>query len=290
MGDLAVTVLRQFLLFSAILSPLEILWPTRHRPRSLGELKTDLAHLMLDPFLIVGASATLLAFMGAAINALVPQGARVAVAAQPFGLQLAEVFVLSELGSYAAHRLAHAVPLLWRLHAVHHSARELAWVAAHRQHPLETIWMLGVANLPAMVLGFDLSALTGLILLQKAYNAFLHANTRTRYGRLTQVLASPQFHHWHHDADSKDHNFAAALSILDVIFGTYRVPAGFPERYGLDEAVPRGYLGQLLCPFIAATSARLRADIRRWPEVRYARWASAGAGDPPPASSRGAGR
>jgi sterol desaturase/sphingolipid hydroxylase (fatty acid hydroxylase superfamily) len=288
MADLALSVLRQFLLFAAILSPTELLWPTRRRPRAPRELTTDLQHLALDPFLIAGASAALLALLGAAVSAWVPAALHAAVQSQPFALQLAEVFVLSELGSYGAHRLAHAVPFLWRLHVVHHSAVELDWIAAHRQHPLETVWMLGVANLPALVLGFRLAPLTGLILAQKAYNAFLHANTRARYGRLTRLVASPQFHHWHHDRDSRDHNFAAALSILDVVFGTYRVPGGFPARYGIDEPVPRGYLGQLLSPFTAATSPRPRADIRRWPAVRSARWASVRAADPPPAASRGA--
>ncbi len=46
--------------------------------------------------------------------------------------------IVSEFGSYWAHRLMHERPLLWRLHAVHHSAERLYWLNAGRFHPLDT--------------------------------------------------------------------------------------------------------------------------------------------------------
>jgi sterol desaturase/sphingolipid hydroxylase (fatty acid hydroxylase superfamily) len=63
------------------------------------------------------------------------------------------MIVLIDFLIYWAHRLQHAVLLLWRFHSIHHSAEHLDWLAAHREHPLDTVYTMGVINLPAFVLG-----------------------------------------------------------------------------------------------------------------------------------------
>jgi sterol desaturase/sphingolipid hydroxylase (fatty acid hydroxylase superfamily) len=246
-------IARQLLLFVALLVPLEILFPARREQRPLrrGSL-TDLLHFTLDPFLVAAGGTLLLAVLAALLERVIP--GRAFLRAQPFSLQLAEIIVISELGGYFIHRLSHAVPALWRFHAVHHSNTELDFLAAHRQHPIEAIWLLGVANLPVLALGFDPDAIVGFILAQKLYTAFLHANVRIGYGRFTLLLASPQFHHWHHDVEAHG-NFASALPILDRLFGTYSLPDGFPVAYGCDAPVPTGWLGQLLHPLAARPRA-----------------------------------
>jgi sterol desaturase/sphingolipid hydroxylase (fatty acid hydroxylase superfamily) len=248
-----VAIARQLLLFVALLVPLEILFPARpeQRPLRRGSL-TDFLHFTLDPFLVAAGGTLLLAVLAALLERVVP--GRAFLRAQPFAVQLTEIIVLSELGGYWIHRLSHELPALWRFHAVHHSNTELDFLAAHRQHPLEAIWLLGVANLPVLALGFDADAILGFILAQKLYTAFLHANVRIGYGRFTVVLASPQFHHWHHDAHARG-NFASALPIFDRLFGTYSLPEGFPVEYGCDAPVPTGWLGQLLHPLAARSRA-----------------------------------
>jgi sterol desaturase/sphingolipid hydroxylase (fatty acid hydroxylase superfamily) len=78
------------------------------------------------------------------------------VASQPFALQVLEVILLSDFFVYWGHRLQHRSALLWRFHSVHHSAEHLDWLAAHREHPLGTVYTLTLINLPAFVLGFTL--------------------------------------------------------------------------------------------------------------------------------------
>jgi len=230
-------VARQFLLFVAVLAPLELLLPARTQgPLRRGTL-TDLLHFAVNPFLIAAGGSLLLALLGAVVPKL--------GAAQPWGLQFAEIFVVSELLGYWVHRLSHTVPWLWRFHAVHHSNTELDFLAAHRQHPLEAIWLVGVANLPVVALGFDVEPILGFILAQKLYTAFLHANVRIGFGRFTLLLASPRFHHWHHDVNSRG-NYASALPIFDKLFGSYRLPPGFPSQYGCDQPVASSWWGQLL--------------------------------------------
>jgi sterol desaturase/sphingolipid hydroxylase (fatty acid hydroxylase superfamily) len=230
-------VVRQLLLFVAVLAPLELLFPARKQgPLRRGSL-TDLLHFSLNPLLIAAGSALLLAGMAAVVPRV--------QAPQPWALQFAEIFVVSELLEYWVHRLSHTVPFLWRFHAVHHSNTELDFLAAHRQHPLEAIWLLGAANLPIVALGFDVEPIAGFILFQKLYTAFLHANVRIGYGRFTLLLASPQFHHWHHDAHARG-NFASTLPLLDKIFGSYQLPKGFPSEYGCDAPVATSWWGQLM--------------------------------------------
>src|SRR4029450_1435333 len=45
--------------------------------------------------------------------------------------------LLFELAGYATHRLAHAVPALWRLHEIHHSSETMDWLPSRWQRPTE---------------------------------------------------------------------------------------------------------------------------------------------------------
>jgi sterol desaturase/sphingolipid hydroxylase (fatty acid hydroxylase superfamily) len=252
-GDVALATLRQFALFATLLTPLEILLPARRQKIFRRGFATDVVYFVLGPFLIGAGAAALLAGLGAALGWLVPDRARALLQAQPWGVQLAEIILLSEIGGYWVHRWSHRVRWLWHFHAVHHSAVELDWLAAHRQHPLEAVWLLGVANLPVLALGFSTEALFGFVLAQKLYTAFLHSNARVGLGPLGWLVASPRFHHWHHDgAPGAAHNFASFFPWLDRLWGTHREPKDFPERYGCDEPVGDGYVAQLAHPLTAA--------------------------------------
>lgn len=251
--EFALTLLRHFLLCLTLLTPLELLWPAARtaQPVVLGRpgLRTDLIYFVLNATLLRLCMATVLTLLSAPLSVVVPVGVRSALGGQPIWLQLIQIVLLSEALGYLAHRLSHAVPFLWRFHAVHHSNVALDWLAAHRQHPLEAIWLLSLANLPVLIFGFSFEPLYGLILLQKLHTAFVHANVRIGWGRLTLLIASPQFHHHHHENRQDARNFASLLPIFDRLFGTYRLPDGFPAEYGIDTPMPDGYFAQLKQPF-----------------------------------------
>lgn len=248
MDELLLATVRQLLLFGAILAPLEILFPARPG-RSLAERRTDLAWNLLGPALQKLPVAAALSAMAAGVGLIRPDALQPAIDALPFGVQLALVFLLSEILGYALHRAAHASPWLWRLHAVHHSSERLDWWCAARQHPVESALMLAASNLPALALGFDTRAILGFILAQKLYTAFVHANIDLGYGPLEGVLVSPRFHHTHHALTDSPGNYAHTLALLDRWLGTWQPAARNPERYGLDEPMPEGLIGQLLAPF-----------------------------------------
>jgi sterol desaturase/sphingolipid hydroxylase (fatty acid hydroxylase superfamily) len=182
-------------------------------------------------------------------------GLQQAVAAQPIALQLVEAVLVADLASYAAHRAFHAVPWLWRFHAVHHSSEALDWLAGSRLHLVDVIATRAIAFAPLFVLGFAPAALAAYLVWVSAQATWIHANLGWRTGWLDPVLVTPRFHHWHHAAapEAVDRNFAVHLPWIDRAFGTCYFPEGqWPAAYGLAGApVPDGWVRQLVWPLRA---------------------------------------
>jgi len=175
-----------------------------------------------------------------------------AVRSQPLWLQLLEALMAVELSSYWTHRAFHRVPLLWRIHAVHHSVEQMDWLAGSRLHLIDVVLTRLAGFLPVFVLGFSPAAVYGYLIFVSFHAVYIHANVRHRWPGLRLILTTPEFHHWHHAAvpEAVDKNFAVLLACVDSLFGTAYRPPRWPERYGLiDERMPDGYWRQFLAPF-----------------------------------------
>ena len=254
MEDLAALLdFRLFFLAALIFVPLERLLGARKEQGLLRRYwANDLVYVFVNgPLIRLGIFA-----IAAAIIALspmvVPLAVRTAVASQPLWLQLIEVFLLADLGFYAAHRLFHAVPALWRIHQIHHSIEEMDWLAGARVHPLDQILTKGASILPCFALGFSPWAIAVFAIVYHWHSLLLHSNLRLSFGPLGRVIASPDFHHWHHcrDREAWDRNFAGQLALWDHLFGTAHMPKGrTAERFGIGEVVPEDYPAQLIHPF-----------------------------------------
>lgn len=188
---------------------------------------------------------------------MVPLDFRQAVASQPWWLQFVEVVVLSDFLIYWGHRLQHRVGFLWRFHAVHHSAEHLDWLAAHREHPLDTIYTVGLINLPALILGFPLETIAGFIAFRGIWAIYIHSNVRLPIGPLRVLVGAPELHHWHHDRARDAGNYANISPLMDVLFGTYRCPDHEPERFGINESCPQTYLSHLVRPLLPRKRSRV---------------------------------
>jgi sterol desaturase/sphingolipid hydroxylase (fatty acid hydroxylase superfamily) len=216
---------------------------------------TDLAHFAMSHLLV--QVTVLFTLMPAAIffRWAVHPAIQGAVAAQPLLLQFAEIIVVADLSEYAVHRLFHAVPWLWRFHAVHHSSEVMDWLAGSRMHLVDAVVTRALAFVPLYVLGFSPPAVYAYLVFVSFHAVFVHANVRFRFGRLAQVVGTPQFHHWHHAAEREavDRNFAVHLPVIDRVFGTYYMPPGrWPRAYGIaGSPVPPDYPRQLVYPFTA---------------------------------------
>jgi lathosterol oxidase len=175
------------------------------------------------------------------------------VASQPLVLQFVELLVVADLAEYAVHRLFHRVPWLWRFHAIHHSARELDWLAGSRLHLLDIVVTRGLSFVPLYLFGFAQPAIYAYLIFVSFHAVFIHANVRFRFPALEPWLVLPRFHHWHHAAHAEaiDKNFAIHLPLIDRLFGTAYLPTDrWPERYGIaGDPIPEGYWRQLVLPF-----------------------------------------
>jgi sterol desaturase/sphingolipid hydroxylase (fatty acid hydroxylase superfamily) len=258
------------LIFAAaalIFIPLERIFPLHRRRHWLrGDALTDVLHFFLSGFLIrAGALATMLLLSMAAVSAL-PAALGEAIRAQPDWLEFAELLILADLGFYLGHRLVHAVPWLWRFHAVHHSSERLDWLATYRVHPVDQVLNSTIIALPALILGFSPGPLLVYALAYRWHAMLLHSNVKLDLGPLNRWIATPHYHHWHH-ADERhayDRNFGGQLVIWDRLFGTFHEQARPPHRYGVGGEVPAGYPAQLLSPFRpAARDTAPQPELRR---------------------------
>jgi hypothetical protein len=177
------------------------------------------------------------------------------------------IILVADLVQYWTHRAYHEVPLLWRLHAVHHSVKSMDWMAGSRQHILELIITRSMVLAPIYVLGFSKEVIDAYIVIVGFQAVFNHANVSVRLGPLRYVLVTPNFHHWHHSQDQEalDKNYAAHFAFLDYLFGTaVKSTKLWPEHYGvLGDYVPNGFIKQLKFPFTWKGWRRRRRPVLR---------------------------
>jgi sterol desaturase/sphingolipid hydroxylase (fatty acid hydroxylase superfamily) len=132
-----------------------------------------------------------------------------------------------DLAIYFQHRLFHAVPVLWRLHRVHHTDLELDVTTGVRFHPVEMLLSVGFKAGAVAVLGPPVVAVVLFEVVLNAGSLFSHANLRLPAAvdrPLRAVLVTPDMHRVHHSADPTETNtnFGFTLSWWDRLFGTYR--------------------------------------------------------------------
>jgi sterol desaturase/sphingolipid hydroxylase (fatty acid hydroxylase superfamily) len=245
----------------------------RRRPYRRGwnqpqrDLRTDVLHLL---FTGQGATAVFQATMAVAALAAAARiraelGHAPWPAHWPALAQLGLALGVAEFGHYWFHRLCHEWPLLWRLHAVHHSAPRLYWLNATRFHPLDLLALLCVEGGPLLLLGIGPDAFLSFLIFRAVYGQIQHCNIALASpGWLNRVFSSHELHRWHHSTLSAEgnHNYGAALSVWDTLFGSYFLPEGRcfdgPVGIGALPDFPRSYAAQLLAPF-------------RWSRIRAGR-------------------
>jgi sterol desaturase/sphingolipid hydroxylase (fatty acid hydroxylase superfamily) len=250
MVDAVVRVLLFTALAGLAFAPLEHLFG-RHRGTARSGRMADLGFATFGGVLVLLGVATLVGSALAGLEGLSLEepllagiGSRSARTALEVGVGL---FVF-ELVGYAYHRLAHAVPWMWRLHEVHHSSERMDWLASFRQHPLEIVLVTLAQNAPLVLLGLPLGSHALVLLGLRLNTVFVHADLQLPRGWWCELVATPDFHHRHHQCDGVPRNFSAVFPWLDRLFGTHdAAPAG---PVGLPTATPQSFLGLLARPFV----------------------------------------
>ena len=241
--------------FSLIFVPLELLFPyRRNQPIFRTFWKTDLAYFFVSAVFVQLAAVLTLKPAVLFFDWASHPGLRSFIGGQPYVVQFLEILLIADLTQYWIHRLFHSVPVLWRFHAIHHSAETMDWLAGSRLHFVDIAVTRSIAYIPIFILGFSEAPLFAYIIFVSVYATFIHSNFRLEFGPARWLLVTPRFHHWHHTSDltHADKNFAVHLPILDRLFGTHYLPAmEWPTAYGVTDGgvPPSGFFAQLAYPF-----------------------------------------
>jgi sterol desaturase/sphingolipid hydroxylase (fatty acid hydroxylase superfamily) len=242
------------LLFTGIVFiPIERLLGRREQPIFRYEWREDLLYFLISSLFVQALTYISLAPSLAILKNTDWAGFRRAVGSQPVVLQFFEIMFLTDLVQYWVHRAFHRVPWLWNFHAVHHSAETMDWLASSRMHLMEVVVLRGLTVIPMYVLGFTEAALYAYLIFVYLLSAAVHSNVRINFGFLEPLFVTPRFHHWHHGIEHEaiDVNFAVHFPLFDKLFGTYHLPADgrWPDGYGIQKKLPKGFLRQFLHPF-----------------------------------------
>jgi sterol desaturase/sphingolipid hydroxylase (fatty acid hydroxylase superfamily) len=183
----------------------------------------------------------------------------------PYWLEVLLAVLLLDLAIYLQHRLMHRVPLLWRLHRVHHADLDIDMTTGSRFHTLEIIVSMLIKWAVIFLLGPALLAVLIFETLLNGMAVFNHANIRlpgTIDRLLRLLLITPDVHRVHHSIlrHETNSNYGFNLSIWDRAFGTYidqpekghtAMTIGIPE-FRDPEQVDK-LRGMLTLPFVGKT-------------------------------------
>jgi len=148
------------------------------------------------------------------------------VAVSPW-VAVAGSVILFDLVVYFQHVLFHAVPLLWRLHLVHHVDLDFDVTTGLRFHPVEILLSLGIKMAAATLIGPPALAILIFEVLLNATSMFNHGNAKLPIALdkfLRLIVVTPDMHRVHHSVHRREtnSNFGFCLPWWDRLFGTYR--------------------------------------------------------------------
>src|SRR5690606_24806863 len=104
-----------------------------------------------------------------------------------------------DLVEYLVHRGQHRFAWWWRLHALHHSQRQMTMWSDDRNHLLDDLIHDAVVVAAAQLIGVAPGQFVAAVALMQLSQSLQHANLRLAFGRLGERLwISPRFHRLHH--------------------------------------------------------------------------------------------
>jgi sterol desaturase/sphingolipid hydroxylase (fatty acid hydroxylase superfamily) len=173
----------------------------------------------------------------------------------PILLQLLLVILIVDFFKYWYHRWTHEVPLLWRMHSIHHSLDRLEMLRASYFFPLDVFLTVGIGTLAGLMVGVGYEVIIFHNVWAGITGLLNHSNTDLECGFLDHILNSPGHHRAHHSARNPglSSNYGSFFNFADRMFGTRYFPKTLDEvvPLGLDDSydMPDTVLKQLAVPF-----------------------------------------
>ncbi len=145
----------------------------------------------------------------------------------PFFIKVVVGVLAFDLIIYGQHVMFHSIPLLWRLHMMHHADLDMDVTTGLRFHPVEIVLSMGIKLAAILLVGPPVLAVILFEILLNATSMFNHGNIRMPAGldRLLRLfVVTPDMHRVHHSVVilETNSNFGFNLPWWDRLFGTYR--------------------------------------------------------------------
>lgn len=200
------------------------------RPRAVGRQKrwiTNLSITVLNTVVLRSLAFTLpLLAVGAAMDAQANGWGLFNHINWPNWVEVLICVLILDFAIWAQHLITHKVPILWRLHRVHHADRDMDVTTAIRFHPIEIALSMLLKIGLVYLLGPSALAVVLFEILLNGTALFNHANLRLPLAVdavVRRVLVTPDMHRVHHSVHRQEHdsNYGFALSIWDRVMGTY---------------------------------------------------------------------
>ena len=246
-------------LLLVLLASAEAIWP--RRALILGRSSRWRTHaLFFVSNAVLGRLLSFLVVVGVAANwADAHKFGVLNLVALPFWVKFTLAFIVLDFAVWLQHVFMHRSPLLWRMHAVHHSDRDLDVTTALRFHPFELIVSTFYKSVIVALLGVPLLVALAFEIWLNANALFNHSNIRLprKLDRILRLfLVTPDMHLVHHSTrvEEQKHNFGFALTVWDRCFGTYRAESilgAENQKIGLAEindSRPSGFIWSMKQP------------------------------------------
>ena len=178
-------------------------------------------------------------------------------------LQLLLVILIVDFFKYWYHRWTHEIPLLWRIHSIHHSLDRLEMLRASYFYPIDIFLTVATGTLAMLVFGVGYEVIIFHNVFAGITGLLNHSNADLRCGVFDHVLNSIGHHRAHHSVGlpGGQSNYGSFFNFTDRIFGTRYLPEDQRsfDPLGLDDSyeMPDTFLRQLAVPF-------------RWQQIRRA--------------------
>lgn len=186
---------------------------------SQGDRQRDFAHALTNESLnLFGLQAWALAAAFAGLWS----PANLWPSQAPYLVQLFLAILFCDLGITLMHFASHRWPILWRLHAVHHSVRRMYGFNGLMKHPLHQLVEAVAGFTPLLLLGVPKAVVLGVAFATVIQLLLQHSNVDMRLGPLRKVFAFAPVHRFHHlkYGGAGDVNFGFFLNIWDHLLGT----------------------------------------------------------------------
>ncbi|MCR9203800.1 MAG: sterol desaturase family protein [Halobacteriovoraceae bacterium] len=156
----------------------------------------------------------------------------------PSMITLPLTIVLMDLIIYGQHVISHKVPILWKLHRVHHSDLSLDTSSALRFHPLEILFSFGVKMAALAIFGLSPEGIIAFEILLNFSAMFNHSNFQLPSkleALIHPFIVTPDFHRVHHSPKKPltNSNYGFFFSLWDTIFGTRNKTHTNNDEFGL---------------------------------------------------------